>query len=110
MNKNYKFSKAFLGCAIVSAAIILSGIVSFFIRGINFGIDFQPGLMEEVRIADAAMEITYKGSATVSIDASATALDVVISNVISANSRGASWPLVIRLLINVKQLSSVILL
>lgn len=85
MNKNYKFSKAFLGCAIVSAAIILSGIVSFFIRGINFGIDFQPGLMEEVRIADAAMEITYKGSATVSIDASATALDVVISGVGAEN-------------------------
>ena len=58
MNKNFKFSKAFLCCAIISATIILSGVVSLFVRGINLGIDFQPGLIEEVRIADAAMEIT----------------------------------------------------
>ncbi len=85
MNKNFKFSKAFLCCAIISATIILSGVVSLFVRGINLGIDFQPGLIEEVRIADAAMEITYTGSATVSIDATATALDVVISGVGAEN-------------------------
>ncbi|MBR1910916.1 MAG: protein translocase subunit SecF [Treponema sp.] len=85
MNRNFKFSKAFLGCAITSAVIILCGIVSLFVRGINFGIDFQPGLIEEVRIADAAMEITYKGSATVSVDATSTSLDVVISGVGAEN-------------------------
>lgn len=85
MKTNYKFSKAFLGCAILSAVIILSGIVSLLVRGINFGIDFQPGLIEEVRIAETAMELTYKGSATVSIDATATALDVVISGVGAEN-------------------------
>ncbi len=73
------FSKAFLACAIVSAVIIVSGIVAIFTRGINFGIDFRPGLIEEVRIAPTAIELTYNGSASVSIDTSNVGLDVVIS-------------------------------
>jgi len=74
-----KFSKAFLGCAIVSACVIVAGIIGMFVRGINFGIDFRPGLIEEVRIAPTAIELTYSGSATVSVETSNTALDVVIS-------------------------------
>ena len=74
-----KFSKAFLGCAIFSGVVIIIGIIGMFVKGINFGIDFKPGLIEEVRIAPAAVEITYNGSASVSIDTSSTGLDVVIS-------------------------------
>ena len=85
MKTNYKFSNAFRICAILSTLIILCGIVGFFVRGINFGIDFQPGLIEEVRIAPPAMEVTYNGSATVSIDASNTGIDVVISGVGAEN-------------------------
>ncbi len=85
MKTNYKFSKAFMYCAILSAVIILCGIVGMCIKRINFGIDFQPGLIEEVRIASPAMEVTYKGSATVSIDTSSTALDVVISGIGAEN-------------------------
>ncbi len=74
-----KFSKAFLPTAIISCAIIVFGIVGFFVRGINLGIDFAPGFIEEVRIAPAAMEITYNGSATVSLETSNVALSLVIS-------------------------------
>ena len=74
-----QFSKAFPACAIVSAAVIIFGIAGLFIRGINFGIDFVPGLVEEVRIAPAAIELTYKGSATVSVETSNFALSLVIS-------------------------------
>lgn len=74
-----KFSKLFLGCWILSAVVIAAGIAGVFVRGINFGIDFQPGLIEEVRIAEPALDISYSGSATVSIDASNTELQVIIS-------------------------------
>ena len=33
-----KFNKAFPVCAILSCAVILFGIIGFFVRGINFGI------------------------------------------------------------------------
>lgn len=85
MKKNYKFSNAFRICAILSAVIIIGGVAGFFVRGINFGIDFQPGLIEEVRIAPPAMELTYQGSATVSIDATNTGIDVVISGIGAEN-------------------------
>ncbi len=74
-----KLSKAFLGSAIFSLALIIFGIVGIFVRGINFGIDFVPGLVEEVRIAPAAVELTYNGSANISVGTSATALELVIS-------------------------------
>jgi preprotein translocase subunit SecF len=74
-----KFSRAFPGCAIFSAAIILSGVVGFFFRGINFGIDFVPGLVEEVRIAPGAVDVTYSGSATISLSVSSVSLDAVIT-------------------------------
>ncbi len=74
-----KFSKAFLPAAIFSCVIIVFGIVGFFVRGINLGIDFAPGLVEEVRIAPAAIEITYSGSANVNIETSNVALSVVVS-------------------------------
>ncbi|MBQ0039964.1 MAG: protein translocase subunit SecF [Treponema sp.] len=79
------FSKAFPACAIASAAIIVFGIAGIFVRGINFGIDFVPGLVEEVRIAPAAIELTYKGSANVSVETSNVALELVISGIGAEN-------------------------
>lgn len=79
MKKVIHFSKAFLPCSILSAVLILSGVVSIATRGINFGIDFQPGLIEEVRIAPTALELTYSGSAKVSVDAAESGMDIVIS-------------------------------
>jgi len=81
MKKTIKFSKAFLGCAIFSALLIISGIVGLCTKGINFGIDFKPGLMEEVRIAPTAMELTYNGSAQVTANTSRTSFELVISGV-----------------------------
>ncbi len=85
MKKNYTFSKAFLPCYIFSALLIAAGIVSICTRKINLGLDFQPGLIEEVRIAKPAMQVTYTGAATVSLDASNTGVDVIISGVGAEN-------------------------
>ncbi|MCK9170629.1 MAG: protein translocase subunit SecF [Treponema sp.] len=77
--KMIHFSRAFLPCAIISSLIIVFGIVGFFIRGINFGIDYKPGLIEEIRVAPAVMDITYSGSANVTFDITNTKADIVIS-------------------------------
>lgn len=85
------FSKAFPACAVLSAALIVCGAAGFFIRGINFGIDFVPGLVEEVRIAPAALELTYSGSANVSVELSGTSLDLVMSGT-GAENETKSFP------------------
>ena len=85
MKKVVKFNKAFLACAIVSGLIIISGIVGMCKKGINFGIDFKPGLVEEVKIAPTALELSYTGSAQVSVNTSNTAFELVISGVGAEN-------------------------
>ena len=79
MKEIKKYSKAFLPCAILSLVVIVFGIVGFFVKGINLGIDFEPGLIEEVKIAPSAIELTYNGSAAVSIETNNTELSVVVS-------------------------------
>lgn len=79
MKKNFKFSKAFLPCAIFSLVIIITGVVGLFVRGVNFSIDFVPGLIEEIRVAPAAAEITYTGSSAVNVELDSTSLSLVIT-------------------------------
>ncbi|MBQ9495195.1 MAG: protein translocase subunit SecF [Treponema sp.] len=73
------FSKAFLPCAIISIALILFGIAGFFIKGINFGLDYRPGLLEEVRIAPTVLDVTYSGSSNVTLNLTNTQVEAVIS-------------------------------
>lgn len=81
-----KFSKGFIPCAIISILVIIAGIVGFVTKGINFGIDFKPGLIEEVRVAPPVAEITYSGSANATVDISTVKLDVVISGIGEENN------------------------
>ena len=79
MKKNINFNKGFLPATIFSCVIIVFGIVGFFTKGINLGLDFRAGLIEEVRIADPVADIAYSGSAKVSLDLSAGQMDIIIS-------------------------------
>ena len=79
MRKNINFNKGFLPAVIFSCVIIVFGIVGFCTKGINLGLDFRPGLIEEVRIAAPVADITYSGSAKVSMDLSAGQMDIIIS-------------------------------
>ncbi len=54
MKNRISFSKGFLPCAIFSCIVIASGIFGLATRGINLGIDFKPGAIEEVSIKGAA--------------------------------------------------------
>ena len=58
MKKTINFNKGFLPAAIFSCVIIILGIVGFFVKGINLGLDFRPGLIEEVRVASPVAEIS----------------------------------------------------
>ena len=77
--KRFNFNKGFLPCTIISAVLICFGLVGLFTKGINFGLDFKPGLIEEVRVAEPVAEIVYSGPAKVSIDVSAGQMDIVVS-------------------------------
>ncbi len=85
MKKTLSFNKGFIPCTIISLAIIVFGLVGLFTRGVNLGIDFKPGLIEEVRVAPPVAEVTYNGSAKVALDLSAGQLDVVITGVGTTN-------------------------
>ncbi len=86
MKKTITFSKGFIPSVIISCVLILSGIIGFFVKGgINFGIDFRPGLIEEVRVASPVAEISYDGSANISMDLSAGQLDLVITGIGTVN-------------------------
>ena len=69
-NKTIRFSKGFIPAAVLSTIVILFGVAGIFTRGINFGIDFKPGLINEIRISQVSAELTYSGNAkaTVSVE------------------------------------------
>jgi preprotein translocase subunit SecF len=86
MKKILNFNKGFIPSVIISCILILSGVIGIFVRGgINFGIDFKPGLIEEVRVASPVAEVTYNGSANISMDLSAGQLDLVITGIGTVN-------------------------
>ena len=86
MKKTLNFNKGFIPSVIISCILILSGVIGVFVRGgINFGIDFKPGLIEEVRVASPVAEVTYNGSANISMDLSAGQLDLVITGIGTVN-------------------------
>ena len=90
MKRTMSFNKGFIPCTIISAVIILFGILGFFTKGINFGLDFKPGLIEEVRVAEPVAEITYDGPAKIALDLSAGQMDLVITGT-SANNETRSF-------------------
>ena len=90
MKRTMSFNKGFIPCTIISAVIILFGILGFFTKGINFGLDFKPGLIEEVRVAEPVAEITYDGAAKIALDLSAGQMDLVITGT-SANNEARSF-------------------
>lgn len=85
MKKVIYFSKFFVCAVILSLVLIASGVVSVVTRGINFGLDFKPGMIEEFRIDPTVLELTYGGSATITVDPSETGLDLVVSGVGAEN-------------------------
>ena len=91
MKKIIHFSKFFVPAVILSVALIAFGVVGLFTKGINFGIDFKPGLIEDVAVVPTAIELTYEGSASVSIETSMQKIDLVVTGV-GSESTTYSFP------------------
>lgn len=85
MKKNIQFTKYFNFAVVLSAVVIIAGIVSVCTRGINFGLDFKPGLIEEIKISDDVLDVTYSGSAKVTVNALEDSLQLVITGVGAEN-------------------------
>ena len=81
MKKVVQFSKYIVPAVIFSAVVILSGLIPLFTKGINFGIDFKPGLMAEVRLVEPVMELSYSGAASVAVEINPWDVTLVISGV-----------------------------
>lgn len=80
MKKVIHFSKLYVPCVIFSILVIVAGLVVVGIKGINYGIDFKPGLVQEVRIVPPAIDVTYSGNASVSLSTSTSGVTAVISD------------------------------
>jgi len=93
MKKVIHFSKLFIPFAIMSVVIIVLGIFGLSTKGFNLGIDFQAGLIQEVAIAPSAVELTYEGSATVSVQLQNTSMAIVVSGV-GADNETFNFPYV----------------
>ena len=81
MKKTIRFSKGFLASVIISSLIIISGIVALCVRGLNLGLDFKPGLIEEIKIAPAEISLTYNGAANISVQTSSAGVTFVVTGV-----------------------------
>ena len=80
------FSKGFVPCVILSVLLILSGIFALITKGLNLGIAFKAGLIEDIRIAPTALELTYSGPANVSVQITGIGMTVVVSGVGAENA------------------------
>lgn len=86
MKKTIHFSKAFIPCVVLSLIIIISGVVRIFTTGINFGLDFKPGLIEEFKIAPTAISLKYSGAAQLSVQVNAQGVSIVVAGVGAENT------------------------
>lgn len=85
MKKKIQFTKYFNFAVVLSAVVIIAGIVSVCTRGINFGLEFKPGMIEEIKISDSVLDVVYSGSAKVTLEASESGLQLVVTGVGAEN-------------------------
>jgi preprotein translocase subunit SecF len=82
MKKIIQFSRAFVITTILSLVIIVSGIAGYCINdGFNLGIDFQPGMIQEVQLVPRAFSLSYSGPGNAVISMNTTSLIVAVSGV-----------------------------
>jgi preprotein translocase subunit SecF len=73
------FSKYFIPAAVLSALLIIAGLVGYALLGFNLGVDFQAGLLQEIQVVPAAFGVSYRGPGNASIDIDRNRLRIVIS-------------------------------
>jgi preprotein translocase subunit SecF len=79
MKRIIRFSKFFVPSVIMSSVIIVFGLVGYFTRGFNLGVDFQAGINETIQLALPAGQVTFAGKGNAELTISESQLIVVFS-------------------------------
>jgi preprotein translocase subunit SecF len=79
MKRIIKFSRFFLPAAIISAVLAVSGILGYALWRFNLGVDFQAGLIQELRLAPTAFSLTWKGRGNAAVSFDRNSLYIVVS-------------------------------
>jgi len=80
MKNTIRFSKFFLPAAIISAILVALSISGYFInKGFALGVDFQAGLIQEVKIAPTAFSLRWNGITNAVLQSDRNGLYIIIS-------------------------------
>jgi len=79
MKRLIRFSKYFLPAVIMSSTIIVLGLIGYFTKGFNLGVDFQAGINETIQLAYPAGQVTFTGKGNAELTVSQTQLTLVFS-------------------------------
>jgi preprotein translocase subunit SecF len=80
MKRIIRFSRFFLPAAIISTILAVGGVAGYIIKGgFNLGVDFQAGLIQEVRFVPVAFRLTWAGRGSASVSFDRNRLDIVLS-------------------------------
>jgi len=82
MKKTIRFSKLFKPAVVFSILLMAAGIAGYFVlNGINLGVDFQAGMIQEVRFAPTAFTMTWSGRGNAIVSFDRNKMDVVNSGI-----------------------------
>lgn len=79
MKRLIRFSKFFLPAVIMSSIIIVFGLIGYFTKGFNLGVDFQAGINETIQLAFPAGQVTFAGRGNAELTVSENQLTLVFS-------------------------------
>jgi preprotein translocase subunit SecF len=92
MKKLIRFSKFFVPAAVISCILVILSISGYiFNGGFALGVDFQAGLIQEVRIAPTAFSLRWNGAANATISYDRSNIYIVVSG-LGLESRTFTFP------------------
>ncbi|MFZ5859992.1 MAG: protein translocase subunit SecF [Spirochaetota bacterium] len=79
MKRMIRFSKFFVPAVLISSAIIIFGLIGYFARGFNLGVDFQAGINQTIQLAYPAADVSYSGKGNAELTVGSTQITLVFS-------------------------------
>lgn len=85
MKKVKEFSKLFKATIILYIVFVIAGIVFIATKGLNRGVDFQSGLVAQVRFAPTVLSLSYSGPDTVTFSQDNNGIYIVTTSINAEN-------------------------
>jgi preprotein translocase subunit SecF len=80
MKKTIRFSKFFLHAAVISCIFVVFSLSGYILnKGFALGVDFQAGLIQEIKVAPTAFSIRWNGSTNAVFQSDRNGLYIIIS-------------------------------